>query len=39
MREFDVKYSPEEFLELADRLKPRLTPLRPLTMPTQVSLN
>ncbi|MDA0925148.1 MAG: sulfite reductase subunit alpha [archaeon] len=24
MREFDVKYSPEEFLELADRLKPRL---------------
>ena len=24
MREFDVKYTPEEFLELADRLKPRL---------------
>tara|TARA_B100001093_G_scaffold101433_2_gene93628 strand:+ start:77917 stop:79722 length:1806 start_codon:yes stop_codon:yes gene_type:complete len=24
MREFSVKYSPEEFLELADRLKPRL---------------
>jgi sulfite reductase (NADPH) flavoprotein alpha-component len=24
MREFGVKYSPEEFLELADRLKPRL---------------
>ena len=24
MREFDVKYSPEEFLDLADRLKPRL---------------
>ena len=24
MREFNVKYSPEEFLELADRLKPRL---------------
>tara|TARA_B100000900_G_scaffold359461_1_gene330966 strand:- start:10104 stop:11894 length:1791 start_codon:yes stop_codon:yes gene_type:complete len=24
MREFEVKYSPEEFLELADRLKPRL---------------
>jgi sulfite reductase (NADPH) flavoprotein alpha-component len=24
MREFDVKYSPEEFLELSDRLKPRL---------------
>ena len=24
MREFDVKYSPEEFLELADRLQPRL---------------
>ena len=24
MREFKVKYSPEEFLELADRLKPRL---------------
>jgi len=24
MREFDVKYAPEEFLELADRLKPRL---------------
>lgn len=24
MREFDVKYSPEEFLELIDRLKPRL---------------
>ena len=24
MREFDVKYSPEEFMELADKLKPRL---------------
>ena len=24
MREFDVKYSPEEFLDLVDRLKPRL---------------
>ena len=24
MREFNVKYTPEEFLELADRLKPRL---------------
>ena len=24
MREFEVKYTPEEFLELADRLKPRL---------------
>ena len=24
MREFDVNYSPEEFLDLADRLKPRL---------------
>jgi sulfite reductase (NADPH) flavoprotein alpha-component len=24
MREFDVKYAPEEFLELVDRLKPRL---------------
>lgn len=24
MREFEVKYAPEEFLELADRLKPRL---------------
>jgi sulfite reductase (NADPH) flavoprotein alpha-component len=24
MREFDVKYTPEEFLDLADRLKPRL---------------
>ncbi len=24
MREFDVKYTPEEFMELADRLKPRL---------------
>lgn len=24
MREFDVKYSPEEFLDLIDRLKPRL---------------
>jgi len=24
MREFDVKYTPEEFLELADKLKPRL---------------
>ena len=24
MREFDVKYSPEEFIELADKLKPRL---------------
>lgn len=24
MREFDVKYSPQEFMELADRLKPRL---------------
>ncbi|MDA8749176.1 hypothetical protein N9M68_03465 [Candidatus Poseidonia alphae] len=24
MREFDVKYAPEEFLDLADRLKPRL---------------
>ncbi len=24
MREFNVKYSPEEFLDLADRLKPRL---------------
>lgn len=24
MREFEVSYSPEEFLELADRLKPRL---------------
>ncbi len=24
MREFDVKYAPEEFLELADKLKPRL---------------
>ena len=24
MKEFNVKYSPEEFLELADRLKPRL---------------
>ncbi len=24
MREFDVKYTPEEFLDIADRLKPRL---------------
>jgi sulfite reductase (NADPH) flavoprotein alpha-component len=24
MREFDVKYTPEEFMDLADRLKPRL---------------
>lgn len=24
MREFDVKYAPEEFMELADKLKPRL---------------
>lgn len=24
MREFDVKYTPEEFMELVDRLKPRL---------------
>ena len=39
MREFEVKYTPEEFLELADRLKPDCIPSPRLTMHTLVSLN